>query len=416
MSFLSFRKLIGSILASAAFAPASPAATTDPLGIYTVKLAGKPADAPQARTYLGIQLLPDTRFVGIVSAVEGNSFQVENLGQPSVLAEAGYSFYVQVLNGLGAGFIADIVSFSDTDFVSAEALTPWMSPGNQVRIRTHPRIGDVFGNDNRFGLAAAPTSAEADNVVVWDPVNQQEKVYFYHSLHERWEERNSTGDAGNDVIRVPLGCYVVRRSAGSRWMVLSGEVSADPVLLPVRPGANVFSLPVNLSASLDQWIAGDGSHPVIAGPNANSADLLTFEEPASGNQAGPFYRRTTAGGDGWQEVGLNDASGASQRLDFLSTLVLRRHGGPGYVLATGNLEPGPVLDLPLDPEAPQLAGELPFPAAPPTGVIISVESSLDLQSWTLVTQDVSVGGGKAVFDLPAGQTRAFYRLNVTLSP
>ena len=189
-------------------------------------------------------------------------------------------------------------------------------------------------------------------------------------------------------------------------------------MLPVRPGANVFSLPVNLSASLDQWIATSGDHAAIAGPNANRADLLTFEEPSTGNQKGPFYRQAMPGTEGWREVGVDGSSEAATRLDFLSTLTLRRHGGPGYVLAHGNLEPGAAAPLPPEdePGAPVLTGELPLPGMLPPDLILTVETSTDLQSWSAHAQVATDGSGKVTFDLPPGQTRGFYRLNITLDP
>jgi hypothetical protein len=406
------------LLATACFfiSGLAPAATTLPRGIYTVKVAGKPEGESQARTYLGVQLLPDVRFAGVVSSVNGNAFSVQFLGSHSALAEPGRKLYVHVLDGAGKGFIADIEEFRPTDFLCSEPLANWMSPGTRILIRPHSTLADLFGTTNRFGLAAGSSAAEADNVVVWDPATQQEKVYYFHSGRSRWEEKDVNADASAAVFRFPLGCYLIRRSPGTVWMVLSGDIAADPVLLPVRTGANVFSLPVNLSASLDQWIASSGDHAVIAGPNAKRADLLTFEEPSTGNQQGPFYRKNGVGNGGWREVGVNDSNGAAARLDFLSTLVLRREGNQGYVLANGSLEPGSTSPPPLDPEPgePPLHAEFPLRAPIPPGVIVTVETSTDLQTWTPHVNVEYNGSGKLAFQLPAGKRRAFYRLNVTV--
>ena len=408
--------LLASVWAACVFLPpAATAATTSPRGIYTVKVAGKPEGASQARTYLGIQLLPSARFMGIVSAVNGNAFSVANLGSHSVLAQPGRQFYVHVLDGNGKGFTADIEQFRSTDFLCSEALSNWMSPGTRILIRPHSTIADLFGTANRFGLTAAASAAQADNVVVWDPATQQEKVYYFHSGRSRWEEKDTNADASGEIIRFPLGFYIIRRSPGTLWMVLSGDVAAESVLLPVRPGANVFSLPVNLSASLDEWVTSSGDHAVIAGRNANRADLLTFEEPSTGNQKGPFYRSVETSGGAWREVGVNDSSGAATRLDFLSTLTLRRHGAPGYVLVNGSLEPGSTPPPPLEPEPgePALTGEFPLPPSMPPGLLMTVEVSTDLQAWSPHEQVVYNGSGTLTFSLPAGLRRGFYRLNVT---
>ncbi len=105
----------------------------------------------------------------------------------------------------------------------------------------------------------------------------------------RWEERDINADASRAVMRFPYGLYIVRRTPGILRMTLSGEALAYPVFLPVRTGANVFSLPINLSRSLGNLFASPDSYAVSSGPNSSTADLLTFEEPSTSNQRGPFY-------------------------------------------------------------------------------------------------------------------------------
>jgi len=78
------------------------------------------------------------------------------------------------------------------------------------------------------------------------------------------------------------GFYLVRRSPGTLRIALSGNIGSESVLLPVRTGAGVFSLPVNLSGSLITILRTSGDFAVDSGPNANSADILTFEEPTTG--------------------------------------------------------------------------------------------------------------------------------------
>lgn len=391
------------------------AATTDPLGFYTVKIPGKPPGASQARTYLGIQLLPPTRYVGPAGAVSGNTLAFRDSFSPAVLQDPDLKHYVHVLSGSGLGYIVDIEELRSNDIVCATDLTPWISPWSLFLIRPHPRLADIFGADNRFGLGSGPDADHADNVVTWDPVAQQERVYYFHATRARWELDGVEADARHAILRFPYGLYIVRRTTGTLRLALSGEVGSESVLLPVRPGANVFSLPLNLSASLEGLISSDGSFAVRKGPNARQSDLLTFEEPFSGGQRGPFYYLSRPGADGWREVGVNDSSAPLAPLDLLSTLILHREGPAGYVLAKGNLEPGSQPPLPPapDPGEPPLTGEIPFPLAVPPGVVVTIETSLDLQTWTPHATP-TFANGKATFPLPAGQTRAFYRLNVTL--
>ncbi len=396
---------------------AAPAAATDPLGFYTVKIAGRGEDDQPARTHLGIQLLPKIRFAGLATGVSGNTM---SFGQPmEALAEPDQTFYLHVLTGPGRGFICDITAFDGQDVVCAADLSGWIAPGERAIIRTHSRLSDIFGPDNRYGLGSGPDAASADNIAIWDAGIQQERVYYFHSDRQRWEERGVVADAGMATIPYPRGLYIIRRSPGNLRIALRGEVGFEPVLLPVRQGANVFSLPVNLSASLANLIASEGPFAVTKGRNATRADLLFFDEPYSGARKGPFYYRNSPADAGWREVGVNGSGQPVQALDMLSTLTLRREGAPGFVLAEGSLEPSPAGQLPIppDPEPGELPITIDFPLPPalPPDVIYSLEKSTDLQTWETFPFIV-VESGSLTFELPPGASRAFYRVVVTLAP
>lgn len=397
---------------------ADQVAYTDARGYYTVKVSGASQPAKPVRTYLGIQLLPDRNFVGRVAGVDGNTVTMETFSDHYVPADPETKRYLHVLSGTGRGFVADIDEFGESGMACGEDLTLWMQPGTQIQIRPHSRLMDLLGVANKFGLGAGVDADTADNVVVWDPDAQQERVYYFNATRARWEEKGIVGDASLAVFRFPYGFYIVRRSSGSLRIALSGEVGADAVLLPVRPAANVFSLPVNLSGSLDAIVSTDGAFPVLSGRNARRADILTFEEPSTGSKRGPFYHLSRPGVSSWREVGFNGSSASIQPLDFLSTLIMWRSGDAGRVLVEGSLDPPAVPRLPLPPDAEPdelpLTVEFPLHQPLPPGVLLSVETSTDLQVWETfatpeITQDLRV-----VFDLPSGQGRAFYRLKITL--
>jgi hypothetical protein len=256
-------------------------------------------------------------------------------------------------------------------------------------------------------------------VVIWDAGIQNERVYYFHSARSRWEEKNVVADASAASVRFPQGLYLVRRSPGNLRLVLSGDIGADSVLLPVRQGTGVFSLPVNLSGSLDAIVKTTGDFAVKSGPNANSADILTFEEPSSGIQRGPFYHSNRAAAPDWIEVGVDDSTASLQPLDFLSTLIIRRRAGPDYILAEGSLEPPSVPRPPLppdpDPDEVPLTAEFPLRQPPPPDVTFAVETSTDLHTWTPHANVTMTPDNRIVFPLPSGQGRGFYRLAVTLN-
>jgi hypothetical protein len=211
--------------------------------------------------------------------------------------------------------------------------------------------------------------------------------------------------------------YIVRRTSGTLWLVLTGDVGSDSVLLPVRPGSNVFSLPINLSLSLDNLFSPAGAHFLQPGRNAKQADLLTFDEPSSGTKRGPFYFLSRLGFQGWREVGVNGSNDAIEPMDLLSTLVLQRRGTAGYVFAEGSLTPGPGIQVPStpDPGEPILTGELRPPNIPPgSDAVYQVQVSTDLQNWVPQMVELTPNGNMLTFPLQAGYPRGFYRLKVSL--
>ncbi|WP_035603501.1 hypothetical protein [Haloferula sp. BvORR071] len=390
----------------------APAATTTPLGIYAVKINGTAPGESRARTYLGIQLLQPPVVLGLASQVDGKRFSYSFSGLPSL--ESGKEYFVHVLNGPGSGFITRVVSFEGSWIVCDQNLM--MTPGAQVSIRPHPRLIDLFGADNRFGFAAAPNAATADKIVIWDAAIQQERVYYYNSTRSRWEEKDVEAEAGLTNVRYPNGLYVVRHSATPLRIALKGEISAAPVLLPVHEGGNVFSLPVNLSASLANLVASDGSFHVQSGKNAAQADILSFVDPGGVARRGPFYFRSKPGDTGWRTVGADDSDEPLQPLDMLSTLVLHGRGGDHFLRVTGSLD-APA-SPPFVPDSDPEVGELPLqvemkmPVQQMPGLFFTLEVSRDLQQWAAYGAFAWAPGGYVSFQLPPGESRAFYRMRV----
>ena len=410
-----FRKsLLAIALAMVPMGVSAQFAYGEPRGIYVVKLPGKSAGETQKRTYLGMPLMSDTRFAGLVETVNGDLLSLQGISSHQDIQDATRPSFVHVMDGAGRGFITDIVEFRQNDIRCAVNLAPWMAAGTVVRIRPHPNVVQLFGANNRFALAAGSSAELADNIVAWDAAAQQEKVYYYHSTRQRWEEKDVNANAGAAVLRFPYGIYIIRRSTGNLRMTLSGEISGAPILLPVRTGVNVFSLPINLSSSLSNLIPATGDFPAIAGVNATQADLVTLEEPYSGLQRGPFYLSSRPGSTGWREVGDNSGNDISAPLDYLSTLIIRRSGPAGYVRVEGSLDPGPGFSPPADPDAGEtaLTGELPYRPLPGSPSY-KIEVSTDLQNWSDYADPV-LENNVAKFQLPGGQGRAFYRLRITL--
>ena len=389
--------------------------STNPLGFYAVKIAPREPDEPPARTYVGPQLLEKLIYAANVESVEGNAVTMPSAVGSLDTDEREY--FLQVTSGSGEGFIAEVAEFTGSQIVCTVDMEDWVTQGTLIRVALHPRLKDIFGADNRFGLGAAEHAEDADNVVIWDAAIQQERVFFYHSINGRWQEKDLPGDANDAVLRYPLGFYIVRRSSEPLRIGLSGEIASQAILLPIRTGANVFSLPLNLTASLQNLVAIDGEYGVRKAASAVEADVLMFEEPSTGVRRGPFYFRSDGDTPGWREIGVDGSQEPSEPLDMLASLVIQRSGPDGFLRVFGNENGTPSAPIPADPDDGELPlmVEFPLPAQFPPDINWRLETSTDLVIWQNYDFERDADG-RVFFTLPAGQSRAFYRLTVSLIP
>ena len=411
--------LLGSVAWLAGTSAPAPAqvpqiAYTTPIGVYVTKVPGQAQGAAPSKTWLGVQLLPTVHFAGSVASVQGSLMTF-----PGTVpgGDASRSYYVQVITGEGRGFLADIIEFQSNAVVCGKDLSGWAGASTQIRIYPHPHLADLFGASNKFGLGPGESAETADNIILHGPGNNAGRVFYFHAGRSRWEEAGVAADASLAPVRFPYGFAVVRRTSGSLRFSFKGLVSDAPVLLPVQPGNNVFSLPVNLKATVSSRLSASAPFSILKGSNAAQADVMTFEDPFSRIIRGPFYLQASPESSGWRTIGQNNASAASTRLDMMGTLTLRRTGPASYVRAEGSLVPPeiPVPPLPADPEPGEtpLTTEYPFTLPPPNPALtVEFQTSTDLAHWSPYPYTGN-SAGKVVFTLPPGSSRAYYRIAVT---
>lgn len=390
-------------------------AYTIPVGAYVAKVPGKTGDAPPNRTWLGIQLLPPIRFAGEAASVQGNRL---NFTGPLPNPDPERQNYLHVLTGEGRGFMADINEFLPSAVICGTDLTPWVTPLARIHIRSHPHLADLFGTANKFNLGTGTSAGTCDNIIIHDNSTQHGKVFYYNSTRNRWEEEEVEADASRTPVRFPNGLLIVRRTPGTLRLSFSGFVSDAPVLLPVRPGDNVFSLPINLTASLSSRITTEGPFSILKGRNSSAADVLAFEEPATSLSRGPFYYQERNAAGGWRKIGINNSTEPTEPLDMMCALILRRSGPAGYIRAEGSLIPPAVSPPPLPPDTElgetPLTAEYPFTLPPNPDITIQFQTSSDLVIWSPYPY-AGNPGEKLAFTLPSGSSRAFYRVAVTSS-
>lgn len=396
---------------------------TLPFGAHVINVDGQIDGEQPVRTYLPLQLLPQTILSGTVIDVSNNAVTIEPFGRQAS-QPPDRPLYLQVTNGEKKGFLVDIVERQDNTFICSQDLSQWIELGDSLIVRQHIFLSEFLGENNRFNLGDGTDADLTDNLVIHDPELGRERIYYFHSTRNRWEEKGVASDASQALIRYPYAPYIVRRSPGTLRIMIVGQVAANSVLLPLETGSRIFSLPGHVNPTLANWISPEGEFSPLTGANTSSADIFTLYSASSPDPRGSFYLRSAPSEDQWREIGINNSAQAEQPLDFLSALKVTTKRSSGFLLVEAEAEPfatAPASPPPLPPDpSPNEVDlfatlEFGFLSLPPDLSHV-LERSADLVNWTQIGPGIFFDPGTPIeftVPLPAGQSRNFYRLVIT---
>jgi len=248
---------VGLISASIAYqASAQVNVYTDPVGFITL------TSTANGYSYLaaGMTQIPAAR--GLVVSVASNQVGIAGLtaSQYDTVLAGGVqvpAFYIEdtTSNGAVQGVSYDI-NTNDASFVYLSApVNGIINVGDNFKIFPHQTLNTVFGNANQYAIVfGSNTSAEADNIYVWNPASQQNVgPFFYRSQGSiGWRgPAGSTIDAGNTPLYIDQGIEIQRKQVSGtnvNFQVV-GAVKLGPTITSVPGGPGVYVYVANMDAT-----------------------------------------------------------------------------------------------------------------------------------------------------------------------
>jgi len=175
--------------------------TAVPTGLSDWGLAMTPI--PVLRGQIGTLAHPGQ--IPVNSTLTANQFTADGTA-----GHIGY-FIEDVSNPTYAGLLEDIVSNDTAAVYTPTDITSYITAGDSFKIYPHWTPNSVLGAPAQSDLLGGTTSANSDNVFVWNPLTQSSATYWYRTLTtgagQGWRgPQGTTTPAGTNVIA--LGSFL----------------------------------------------------------------------------------------------------------------------------------------------------------------------------------------------------------------
>ena len=303
--------LLGALLAVGA---ANGAAVTDPVGYNTTVLYGANTLGVRKNNAVGPQLENPTVWGGTVASVTGDQLVLTNAAlTPGAFGIATfdldrYTYCIEAADGTWA----HIVSNDATSVTVQAGMGSQFVATDQVAIRAHLTISQIFGANNETGLLgdSGGDASVADNIVLVDEQYGGNVIIFPSDVLADGSVYITDGFAvaDNFPIYPDQGLQVSRYSTGNLSLVLDGSVDTNgrqngvPSGFSIRPVQN----PVDFSLSELNLVTGDPATGLVGTTTGDSSEADTVNLLVDGATAVYFYSSVDLGsGAGWYDDSFN---------------------------------------------------------------------------------------------------------------
>jgi uncharacterized protein (TIGR02597 family) len=301
-------------LAAVVFAAALPLtswsqnATTTPVGVVTLEVKAKPANS-RSFNFLSLPLIRPAVFSGVIpsggiSTVSGRTvltFPANTFGSSSFAATTA-PHYVEIATGVHAGITSQVFSNTNSTITLTDDLSEVLVAGTTpITIRPNWTLGTAFPNGE--GFQKGTTATNSDNVILFNPDNGAQLVYFYSTSANEW--RSGLTPSNHVIIPPDSGVWVDRKStSGNFTFKVTGEVKTNQSAIFIGGDAetkrtiapNLYPLDsVTLQSS--GLYTGSNSTGLAPGTNSNNSDNLVIFDPVTGSQTVYFY---SSGANEWR--------------------------------------------------------------------------------------------------------------------
>jgi uncharacterized protein (TIGR02597 family) len=301
---------IGLITTVAGYKAAAQDVYTDPVGFITLTSTGN------GYSFLGLSMtqIPAQRGL-ITSSAAGGKIAISGLtaGQYNTVLAGGVqvpAYYIEDLgsNSTFVGLSDDIVSNDATYIYTSTDDSSEILAGDSFKIYPHETLNSVFGTSNQNSIVyGSNTIAEADSIIVWNPVTQSSATYFYRSQGSiGWRgPAGPTTDAGNTPLYVDQDVEIQRKQVSGTNVnfLVVGAVKLGPTItsVPGGPGSYVFvgdMYATSLTLANLNLYTGNPTTGVYGSNTIAEADNVVIWNPTTQSSATYFYR--SQGSIGWR--------------------------------------------------------------------------------------------------------------------
>ena len=308
-------------------------------GFTKLTLRGASKKQTSQLTYLSIPLTNPTAYTGSISSFGVATITDANASWPDAQFNLPTGqFYLEITSGPNAGLTADIVGTDGPGktLTLGEDLSPALQGGEQFVVREQRTLANVFGAANSAQLKSGSSVKLADEVQIFDPVNQTVLQYYYQTGAATggtgWRSATDPStDAGSTILYLEQGLIVCRKNPGNLNLLVTGEAKTGPTLIPIGVNntlvANCYA-GGQLTLQNSGLYTGNGSTGLTSGSNASSADNVQLFD---GQALTTYYYRS---GSGWRRSGdtTRDAGG-TPILPGTSFYVTRKAGRAPFTWA-----------------------------------------------------------------------------------
>ena len=301
------------LAATPAFLHAQTTNYSQVVGYTTTTVKGHGGAASSWFSFLPIQMLKPSVFIGVGSA-SGTTVTLTGANLTAVGPSAGYpTHFLMIKSGTGAGYFSDVTSFTSTSVTLADDLSSFIASDTSLAVIPHYKLSEVLGTGAGLKIGGGGSVGAADTVQVSDSTGVLKTYYYKTGIGAGWKT-SAGADASGVVVYPTDGLLISRKLSSDVSIVQTGEVADNNIKTTFVQGLTAASsgFPTSLTMpDLTSVLAGSGA--------VGTADNLIVVNPATGKLDTYYYK--TGIGAGWK---TSSGASANTALDFGQGYIIKR--------------------------------------------------------------------------------------------
>jgi len=325
---------LGLITAATGFKASAVDVFTDPVGFITLN------PVPNGFAFIGLGMTQIPAVRGVVGTVSSQQVPVNSTLTPGQFnaTSQGAQFYIEnVGTTSNQGFSDDIVSNDAANVYTANNDTGFLVSGDTFKIYPHQTLNTVFGPQNQAGLVGSNTLANADNIVVFNPVSQASAIYWFRTSGATPGWRGPAGvatDAGNTPLYVDQSIVIQSKYATTTNKVLlvgAVKLGKTQTVVPSTGFAFVGDMyATSLTLSNLNLFTGNPNTGVIGSNTLANADNIAVWDPVAQSSV-IYWFRTSGATPGWRGPQGVATDAGTNVLAIGSVLQIQRKYAPSFL-------------------------------------------------------------------------------------